>query len=135
MYLIDTNIFLELLLEQKKADEVARFLKEIPLTTINLSEFAFNSMGLFFLNRKRAELFLKFVDDVLLNGEIKILKLEAGDMKLLIQNAQKFQLDFDDAYQYTVAQKHDLTLVSFDKDFDKTKLKRKTPAEILATEK
>ncbi|MDN5319814.1 MAG: hypothetical protein PWP49_234 [Thermococcaceae archaeon] len=29
MYLIDTNIFLEVLLDQEKADDVERFLKEV----------------------------------------------------------------------------------------------------------
>jgi len=29
-------------------------------------------------------------------------------------------LDFDDAYQYALAEKHDLIIVSFDSDFDKT---------------
>lgn len=42
-----------------------------------------------------------------------------------------YGLDFDDAYQYAVAEKHNLTLVSFDKDFDRTERGRKTPAEIL----
>jgi hypothetical protein len=34
--------------------------------------------------------------------------------------AKKFALDFDDAYQYVVAEKYDLQLVSFDADFDRT---------------
>jgi predicted nucleic acid-binding protein len=40
-------------------------------------------------------------------------------------------LDFDDAYQYayqyTLAQKYSLELVSFDKDFDKTDIVRIEP--------
>jgi predicted nucleic acid-binding protein len=45
--------------------------------------------------------------------------------------AERFNLDFDDAYQYTAAEKYDLTLVSFDSDFDHTERGRKTPAEVL----
>ncbi|MBM3179383.1 MAG: hypothetical protein FJZ86_03415 [Chloroflexi bacterium] len=44
----------------------------------------------------------------------------------------KFGLDLDDAYQYTAAEKYDLTIISFDSDFDNTKRKRKTPGEILS---
>ena len=44
---------------------------------------------------------------------------------------REFNLDFDDAYQYTAAEKHDLTIVSFDADFDRTKRGRKTPWEVL----
>jgi hypothetical protein len=39
-------------------------------------------------------------------------------------------LDFDDAYQYSAAEKYNLTIVSFDSDFDRTPRGRKTPAEI-----
>ena len=52
-------------------------------------------------------------------------------LPLLIKNTKEFKLDFDDAYQYTLAEKHDLSLVSFDKDFDKTERGRKTPIEVL----
>jgi len=44
---------------------------------------------------------------------------------------ERYHLDFDDAYQYTVAEKHDLTIVSFDHDFDQTERGRKTPGEVL----
>jgi len=43
----------------------------------------------------------------------------------------RMKLDFDDAYQYVAAEKHNLTLVSFDADFDRTDRGRKTPAELL----
>ena len=52
-------------------------------------------------------------------------------MERLEQVATTFSLDFDDAYQYVVAEKFGLTLVSFDTDFDRTDLKRIIPAGIL----
>jgi hypothetical protein len=54
-------------------------------------------------------------------------------LKLLNSIAQKFKLDFDDAYQYSVADKYNLQLISFDQDFDRTKRKKKEPSEILNT--
>lgn len=45
--------------------------------------------------------------------------------------AERFRLDFDDAYQYVAAEKHNLTLVSLDADFDRTERGRKTPTQIL----
>jgi len=50
-------------------------------------------------------------------------------MTRLIEAAGKYNLDFDDAYQYTAA-KFDFEIVSFDSDFDRTDRKRKAPAEI-----
>ena len=50
----------------------------------------------------------------------------------VLEAIDKFDLDFDDGYQYVIAQQSELTVVTFDRDFDKTDRGRKTPAEILA---
>lgn len=47
------------------------------------------------------------------------------------ENAERYGLDFDDAYQYSVAEKHGLVIVSFDSDFDRTGKIRKTPSDFL----
>jgi len=44
---------------------------------------------------------------------------------------KQFNLDFDDAYQYVAAEKHNLAIVSFDSNFDRTERGRKNPAEVL----
>jgi hypothetical protein len=60
------------------------------------------------------------------------LSIRVDELRSVIKVAQKFNLDFDDAYQYAIAEKRGLTLVSFDKDFDHTDRGKKTPAEILS---
>lgn len=57
----------------------------------------------------------------------------AGDLKELTGIAQQFGLDFDDAYQYAIAERYGLIIVSFDSDFDRTERGRKTPAELIGT--
>jgi uncharacterized protein len=57
--------------------------------------------------------------------------LEPQDMTRLTEVMGEFKLDFDDAYQYVAAEKHDLSLVSFDADFDRTSRGKTTPAELL----
>jgi uncharacterized protein len=52
-------------------------------------------------------------------------------MEEVISTSQKFGLDFDDAYQYAVADRHDLILISFDTDFQRTEKGHRTPSEIL----
>ena len=54
-------------------------------------------------------------------------------MQSVADRAQKFSLDFDDAYQYVAAEKYGLAIISFDADFDRTDLERKTPEEVLAS--
>ena len=62
---------------------------------------------------------------------MRIVKLELTEYGLLVNIAQRFNLDFDDAYQYAVAEKYNLEIVSFDTDFDRTERRRKTPDEIV----
>lgn len=52
------------------------------------------------------------------------------DMGDVINAARKFGLDFDDAYQYVTAEQYGLTIISFDSDFDRTEIGRKTPDQI-----
>jgi hypothetical protein len=45
----------------------------------------------------------------------------------LAEISKRFHLDFDDSYQYAVAQKYGLQILSFDADFDRTEKGRKIP--------
>ena len=60
-----------------------------------------------------------------------MLTIPIGEIARISENAKRFKLDFDDAYQYSIAERHDLTMVSFDTDLDRTERKRKTPLELL----
>jgi predicted nucleic acid-binding protein len=73
------------------------------------------------------------VTDVLENGALRRIALDPAGLRETTVIRQQFQLDFDDAYQYVVAQQHNLVLISFDTDFDKTFLGRKSPEEILSS--
>ena len=133
MYLLDTNILLELLLNQKKADEVERLLLETPPEMLCISEFSLDSIGVALVRRVMHDIFLKAVDDMFLEGGIRLLRLGPEDMQKVIQASRRFKLDYDDAYQYVLAEKYNLILVSFDRDFDRTKRGKSTPADILAS--
>lgn len=131
MYLIDTSVFLELLLDQEKAEEVEKLLRRISPRDVYLSEFSFYSVGIVLLSRKMYDTFMRFVNDLLMTGGVGLKRLSVEDTQDIVNTSQRFNLDFDDAYQYTVAKKYNLTIVSFDSHFDRTDRGRKTPAEIL----
>ena len=131
MYLLDTNIALELLLDQEKADEVERFLRNTSPESPHLSEFALYSLGIVLLRRNMHDTFLQSVDDLLVTGGIRLVRLGVEDMQDIVRASWRFNLDFDDAYQYVADEKYNLALVSFDDDFDHTERGRKTPAEAL----
>lgn len=79
---------------------------------------------------KNYTLFSSFTEDIIVDG-IGVLSLPAEDLKTLELTADKYNLDFDDAYQYTVAAKYEMQLISFDTDFDQTDRKRMEPCEVL----
>ena len=130
MYLLDTNIFLELLLDQDEAASVRALLSTQVPGDLYISDLAFHSIGIILYQKQAARLFSEVVRDLFGEGGIAILSLHSEDIVRVEQVAAAFGLDFDDAYQYVVAEKFDLVLVSFDADFDRTDKKRIIPAGI-----
>ncbi len=128
--LIDTNIFLEVLLEQEKAIEASEFLTKANDYSFFITDFSLHSIGLILFSKKKHKQYQEFCDDIFLEAGINLLSLEVDDNNQLCKNSQSYNLDFDDAYQYTAAEKFDLHIVSFDKDFEKTPRGRKLPGEI-----
>ena len=129
--LLDTNIFLEIILSQEKAEDAKNLLLKSAQHEFFLTDYSLHSIGLLLFRRKQHEAFRAFLEDVLVNGGIGLLSLLPDDMDSVISASQKFGLDFDDAYQYAVATKYDLALVSFDTDFQRTDKGYKIPSELL----
>lgn len=127
MYFLDTNLLLEILLAQ----EVKEFLLRARRDQLFLSDFSLYSIGTQAVRRGVPEAFVKMVDDLILQGAVCIAQLPSSDMQRLVQVAQQFGLDFDDAYQYVLASQRNFHIVSFDADFDRTDRGRKTPLAIL----
>lgn len=130
--LIDTNILLEVILEQEKAEEARNLLRRTNQHTFFITDYCLHSIGLLLFRRKRPSIFWQFVSDMILNAGVIVTYLPPEDMQSVIETAQAFHLDFDDAYHYAVADKQDLAIVSFDADFDRTQRGRTTPAGVIA---
>ncbi len=128
---IDTNIFLEIILEQEKAENAKALLLKTEDHEFFISDFSLHSMGLLLFYRKQHSVFQQFLKDMIIDGGIIITSLVVDDMESVVNVSQKYKLDFDDAYQYVIAEKYGLTIISFDSDFDRTERGRKIPAEII----
>jgi hypothetical protein len=129
--LLDTNIFLEIILSQEKSDEAKQLLLKSAQHEFFITDYSLHFIGLLLFRRKQHEAFRTFLEDVLINGGIGLLSLLPDDMDSVISASQKFGLDFDDAHQYAIANRHDLVLVSFDTDFQRTDRGHETPSQIL----
>lgn len=131
MYLIDTNIWLERLLDQEKSTDVGRFLETVPPSQMIISDFSLHSIGVILSRLNKHDFYATFVDDVLLQGGVSLRTVPLASIERMVEVMKSLSLDFDDAYQYVVAELAQATIVSFDKDFDKTDLTRKTPLELI----
>jgi predicted nucleic acid-binding protein len=131
MNLIDTNIVLELLLEREKAESVRAFFQRIPTSEIVISDFSLHSIGILLLKIKKPEVLRSFIEDLIISGGVHVLSLNPQEILDAVEIANRFHLDFDDAYQYAVAEKYNLEVISFDTDFDRTERGRKTPDEVV----
>ncbi len=129
-YLVDTNVWLERLLDQEKSQICGKFFDVVPVETISISDFSLHSIGVILARNKKIETFKTFVSDILINSGILQLTLQSIDLISLSSVINRYNLDFDDAYQLTLSQKYDLTLITYDKDFIFLENK-KTPDEVL----
>ena len=112
MYLIDTNILLEVLLAQEKSKECKSFLNT-NANELHLTDFSLHSIGVILFRYNKKEVFRVFYNDI--SPIISIVTLKEYDY--VLDSSSKFGLDFDDSYQYSVAKENGLTIVTMDKDF------------------
>jgi predicted nucleic acid-binding protein len=117
MFLADTNVFLEILLEQDKSERCKAFIRN-NIGNICISDFSLHSIGVIAFRTKKPGLFTEFSKDIL--PGLDLVSLPIDDYKDLETKSTDLNLDFDDIYQYLTAQSHHLTLVTLDKDFKKS---------------
>ena len=128
--LIDTNVFLEIILEQENAQQAKALLQRTREHEFFITDYSLHSIGLLLFRRRQHNVFKSFLRDLTIRAGITVISVSMDEMEAVIDVSQKFSLDFDDSYQYVAAQEQDLILVSFDADFDRTTRGRKTPTAI-----
>lgn len=131
MYLLDTNIWLERLLNQENSAVVGELLTTLSPTEICMTDFTLHSIGVICDRLKQIEIFQQFVQDVVIDGNVQIVSVPLDTLGDVVKAIDQFNVDFDDAYQLVAARNIPASIVSFDRDFDKTDLGRLTPAQIL----
>ncbi|OGW00945.1 MAG: DNA-binding protein [Nitrospinae bacterium RIFCSPLOWO2_01_FULL_39_10] len=117
-YLVDANIFLEILLSQERQEACKRFLV-MAIGNICISDFSLHSIGVILFRNNKENIFQKFAKDVI--PKVRIVTLSKESYKDLVEIRNKLELDFDDAYQYKVANDYNLEIVTMDNDFKKVK--------------
>ena len=116
MFLVDTNIFLEILLGQEKKTICKEFLDN-NAGNLNISDFSLHSLGVILFRYDKEEVFRHFIEDVF--PKIAVLSLPGDSYLNVIRSKEILKLDFDDSYQYGLAKHYGLTIITMDKDFEK----------------
>ena len=133
MYLVDTNIWIERLLDQEQSAEVGQLLSKIPGDQLLVSDFTLHSIGIILDRLKHRPVLVQFVDDVFLRGGATLVSVQPQAMHQVVATMDRFHLDFDDAYQYVAAEQFGAVIISFDGHFDHTDRGRQAPMDVLAS--
>lgn len=132
MNLLDTNIFLELLLDQKRAAECERLLELVSKGTVEavVTHFTVHAIEAALGSGKSLDAFLRnlehsvglYVYDTNISEEIAVSLI-----------SKKIDRDFDDTLQYYVAKKLGVdSIVTFDEHFDGLDVNRVEPDDLLS---
>jgi predicted nucleic acid-binding protein len=118
MFLVDTNIFLEVLLAGDKSEACKTFLVQSS-GRIHISDFSLHSIGVILFRHRQEMVFKDFFEDISANTQI--ISLSKESYVKLPEIKQRFNLDFDDAYQFQAARDFKLAIVTMDKDFNRVR--------------
>jgi len=125
IYFLDSNIFLELELDQKDADECEKLLNNIKEGLIKAITTCFHIDSILIImenyDKKPYELRI-FVSSLFGYNGLKIYYLSLIDRINAIKYMEEFNLNFDDALSYSIMKKFNISkIISYDKHFDNLK--------------
>ena len=103
--LVDTNVFLEILLNQGGRKKCETYLQG-EKGAASITDFTLHSIGVLLFRQKRPELFDKFAADTL--PQFTILSLSKAGYSRLAEVNTRHGLYFDDSYQFAVARENNL---------------------------
>jgi predicted nucleic acid-binding protein len=133
VYLVDTNIFLEVMLSRKRSSECKRFLAMLRDGRASgvVSDFSIHSIMVLLDSLKRREELRTFLASLTGYKGLRVHFTSIADELRAVELAEREGLDIDDAIQYAVALSVGAeAIVSFDKDFDGLKIPRVEPGDI-----
>jgi uncharacterized protein len=138
--LIDANVILEFLLARQHQDASLSLIKLTSTGRVRAFVMSYAVHSIEYMLYREGDLTILRTFLELLQSSVGLTVYDSSPAEDLAALAftkkadAAFQLDFDDALHYATAKQHNLTLVSFDHDFDRTDLVRKTPVDILSTQ-
>lgn len=134
MYLVDTNIFLAVLLSEDRKDECKRFLRLLQEDKQSgvVTDFTIHSIIVIMSQLSKLKELKTFLLSLLAYNGLHVYFTTVGDEVRAAEIAMEQNLDMDDAIQYSAALKAEAdAVVSFDKHFDDLKVPRLEPLDVI----
>ncbi|MEK7276281.1 MAG: PIN domain-containing protein, partial [Chloroflexota bacterium] len=92
MYLVDTNVWLEVLLTQQQAAEARAFFEKVEAGQLAITEFSLYSLGIILTRLKKDDAFMDFLSDVE-ETQVARIRLDLADLKQALEFRQTFRMD------------------------------------------
>ncbi len=134
MYLVDTNIFLEVMLSQARSKECEVFLKSVKegVSKAFVTDFSIYSIMIIMTSLSKLNELKIFLSSLSAYKGLTIHRNGLKDLLRAIDTMRKKRLDLDDAIQYSAAVSLGVKdIVSFDKHFDGLEVPRAEPAQLV----
>jgi len=128
--LLDTNIFLEILLDQHNKEHSIRILKNEAKHNLFITSFAYFSIGIVLFRENKPFTLPLFINDITDRCNVTLVYASREVGYKIAKLKFDYHLDFVDAYHYGIAELHQYKIVSFDTDFDHTPLGRLQPQNL-----
>lgn len=132
MYLVDTNIFLEVLLAGSRKNECIQFLTAVKngVKVGVITDFSVHSILVIMEGVGKREQLKIFLGSLLAYKGLRVYATELTDEIEAIDVSYDVKMDLNDAIQYHVASKLKAeAIVSFDKHFDGLRIPRLEPSQ------
>jgi predicted nucleic acid-binding protein len=133
MYLVDTNIFLEVLLAQPRKEECEKLLSQFRdgKKTGLVTDFTVYSIIVTMSTQSRLAELRTFLGSLTAYKGLHVYNTSITDEIKAVENAIENKLDMDDAIQYTAALAVNAeAIITFDKHFNNLRIPRKEPHQI-----
>jgi predicted nucleic acid-binding protein len=133
MLLIDTNIFLEVMLAQAKRKACVEFLNSVKTgkQKAAVTHFSLYSIMIILDGRGKLRELDRFLRSLSAYKGLTLYSSSLEDKVDAVEFAADGEFDVDDAIQYSSARKLRVkAIVSLDRDFDNREIPRKDPGEI-----
>ena len=132
MYLVDTNIFLEVLLQGPRKDECRGFLNLLKDGKKGgvITDFAVHSIIVIMGNQNKFKELKIFLSSLTAYKGLHVYNTSLADEIFATEIATEQKMDMDDAIQYSIAQAIKAeAIMSFDKHFNNLKIPRMEPQQ------